>query len=113
MKTHTLFRVSFLRLPYASLFFGAVALAFAFSRTTSAGDAPKRSAELHVLDRFVGTWDEKTQTMTFKGTYPDGGKLNIKHRFNDQRNAESSGTISSPLGKVLLELSNRQARREK
>ena len=60
-----------------------------------------------------GTWDERTATMTFKGTYPDGGKLLSKHRFIDKNNAESSSTISNAEGKVVVELTHKQTRREK
>lgn len=162
----------------------AALAAVVFSRTAHADDAPKRSAELQVLDRFVGvwdlrvsvkvagkkeetqegvetrkwsrgggfvlfenaappefhmlltydpdtkkypgvlmsgtshlpvtaTWDEQSQTMTFKGTYPDGGKLLSKHRFPDRDHAESFVTISNPEGKVVVELSHKQIRRKK
>lgn len=155
-----------------------------FSPTTNGNDPPKRSAELQVLDRFIGTWDlkvtskvtgkteetfegvetrkwsrggsfvlfentappefhmlltydpnakeftgflmsgpsrlpvtatwdERTQTMSFKGTFPDGGKLLSKYRFIDKSHAESSGTITNPDGKVVVELSHKQKRRDK
>ena len=35
----------------------AVLAAVLFSQVANSDDAPKRSAELQVLDRFVGTWD--------------------------------------------------------
>jgi Protein of unknown function (DUF1579) len=151
------------------------------SGPTNAGDTPKRSAELQVLDRFVGTWDfkvtakvpgqkaethdtvetrkwsggggvvlfenatppefhmalaydpntkeytgilmsglsrglltgtwdEGTQTITFKGAFSDGNKLVSTHRFIDKDHAEHSGVIRAPDGKVVLELFQKQTR---
>ena len=49
--------------------FAAVLIAPLLTVTTSAEEPPKRSAELAVLDKFVGTWDLKT-TLKLAGEEP-------------------------------------------
>ena len=61
---------------------------------------------------LLGTWDEKTQTMKWKST-----DIAFKHegvnRFIDNDHWEWAMTIANPEGKVVLELSAKQARRKK
>ena len=61
---------------------------------------------------LLGTWDETTQTMTWQST-----DIPFKHegvnRYIDKDHFEWTMTIKSPEGKVVLELSARQTRRNK
>ncbi len=61
---------------------------------------------------ITGTWDAKTQTMSFDAELPDGNKLASTHRFINERQAIASGAIKSPSGEVLLKLSWNQTRRD-
>jgi hypothetical protein len=62
--------------------------------------------------QITGTWDEKTQTMAWSSTLPDGYKIASTHRFIGKSRAEASGTITSPDDKILVELSWNQTRRK-
>ena len=62
--------------------------------------------------QITGTWDEMTKMMSFKATLPDGNKLKSTHRFIDENHADPSGVITTPDGKVILELSWKQTRRK-
>lgn len=75
-----------------------------FSLAANARDAPKRSAELQVLDRFVGTWDPSMQTMTFRGTFSDdsGVKFEYTNRFLDDEHCEASRVIRTASGEVIV-----------
>ena len=42
----------------------AVLVAAIFAENVNADDAPKRSAELQVLERFIGTWDSVVTNKT-------------------------------------------------
>ena len=61
---------------------------------------------------LVGTWNEKTQTMHWKSA-----DIAFKHegvnRFVDADHAEWNMTVTSPDGKVVLELAAKQTRRKK
>jgi hypothetical protein len=63
-----------------------VLAAATFSQATNADDDSKRSAELQVLDRFVGTWDV---TVTVKPT----GKENITHKMTERRDWTLGGNF--------------------
>ena len=62
-----------------------------------------------------GTWDQPTQTMTFRGKSADnsGTTFLFKNRFLDNDHSESSGVIKDAAGKVILELTQKQTRRKK
>jgi hypothetical protein len=60
---------------------------------------------------ITGTWDEKTQTMSFTGSLADGNKLVSTHRFIDKDHAEPAGVITNAAGEVLVELSWKQTKR--
>jgi hypothetical protein len=61
---------------------------------------------------ILGTWDEKSQTMKWKS--PDVAfKHDGIHRFIDKDHVEWTMTVTSPEGKVVLELSAKQTRRKK
>ncbi len=61
-----------------------------------------------------GTWNEATQTMTFKGKFMDGGgTLTCTNRFIDADHCEGSGTMKDANGKVFLEQTQKQTRRRK
>ena len=61
---------------------------------------------------ITGRWNEKAQTMSFSGTFPDGNKFAATHHFVDPSRAEVSGTVASPDGKLLANLSWSQTRRK-
>jgi hypothetical protein len=61
---------------------------------------------------ITGRWNEKAQTMSFSGTFPDGNKFASTHHFVDPSRAEVSGTVASPDGKLLANLSWSQTRRK-
>lgn len=61
---------------------------------------------------LLGTWDEKTQTMKWRSS-DVAFKHDSVHRFIDKDNVEWTMTVTSPEGKVVLELSAKQTRRKK
>jgi hypothetical protein len=63
--------------------------------------------------QLTGTWDEKSQTMAFSATFPDGNKFASTHRFIGKSRAEAAGTITSPDGKIVVEMSWNQTRRNR
>ena len=60
-----------------------------------------------------GGWDEKSKTMTFKGTFTGGGTFDFKNQFLDNGNIKTSGVIKDASGKIVLERSDTQVRRDK
>ena len=62
-----------------------------------------------------GTWDQATQTMTFRGTFGDnsGTKFVYTNRFSDNGDCESAGVIRDAAGKVIVEQTQKQTRRKK
>ncbi len=78
----------------------------------NADDTLKRSAELQVLDRFVCTWNETTQTMSFIGPTAEGNKFTSTHQFIGKSRAEASGKVTTPARKLIVELSWNQTRRK-
>jgi len=61
---------------------------------------------------LLGTWDEKGKTMKWKSS-DVAFKQDAIHRFIDKDNVEWTMTVTSPEGKVALELSAKQTRRKK
>lgn len=63
----------------------------------------------------TGTWDQATQTMTFRGTISDGSGTRFEYtsHFLDNDHCESSGVISGANGDVLLKQIQKQTRRKK
>ncbi|MBM4072408.1 MAG: DUF1579 domain-containing protein [Planctomycetes bacterium] len=61
---------------------------------------------------FLGTWDEKAQTMTWKSSDVAWKHHGIE-RFIDKDHVEWTMTFTNPEGKVVLELSAKQTRRKK
>lgn len=63
----------------------------------------------------TGTWDQSTQTMTFRGTFSDdsGVKFQYTNRFLDNDHCESSGVISGATGEVIVKQIQKQTRRKK
>jgi hypothetical protein len=63
---------------------------------------------------LTGSWDEPSQTMTFRGVFADGGgRFTFKNKFIDTRTIETSGVITDREGKVLMEQTHKQTRRNK
>ena len=61
-----------------------------------------------------GTWDKETKTMTFTGTFGDGGsKLVFKNRFIDKDHCESTGVLKNAKGEVFMKQTFKQSRRKK
>ena len=58
------------------------------ARHTSADDATKRSAELQVLDRFIGTWDSVVTNQTMD----DESKTIEERRWSRRSSAQSVTT---------------------
>jgi hypothetical protein len=61
---------------------------------------------------LLGTWYEKAQTMRWKSSDVPF-KHDAAHRFIDKDHVEWAMTVTSPEGKVVLELSAKQTRRKK
>jgi hypothetical protein len=61
---------------------------------------------------LLGTWDEKARVMTWKSS-DVAFKHAAVHRFLDKDTVEWTMTVTSPEGKVVLELSAKQTRRKK
>jgi len=61
---------------------------------------------------LLGTWDESTKTMTWKST-DVAFKHESIHRSVNKDRVEWTMTVTGPDGKVVLELSAKQARRDK
>ena len=61
---------------------------------------------------LLGTWDQKSQTMQWKSS-DVAFKHDGVHRFIDKDHVEWTMTVTSPEGKVVLELSAKQTRRKK
>ena len=61
---------------------------------------------------LLGTWDEKTQTMNWKSA-DTAFKNAVVDRFIGKDQIEWTMTVTSPEGKVVLELSAKQTRRKK
>lgn len=60
-----------------------------------------------------GTWDEATKTMRFRGTFPDNAlKFDVKNRFTDENQIETSGSFTNANGEVLSTRSDVQTRRK-
>lgn len=60
-----------------------------------------------------GTWDEKSQTMTWdKYSNSSGFSGSGVHRFIDKDHAEWTFVAKNPQGEVVLKLSGKQIRRE-
>ncbi len=62
---------------------------------------------------ITGTWDEKSQTMSFKSTLPDGGTIESTHRFIDADHADPKGVLKNADGEVVAEFGWKQTRRKK
>jgi hypothetical protein len=62
---------------------------------------------------ILGTWDEKTQTMTWNGTDAYKSRLTGTYRFVDKDTVEWSMIFTDPDGKVVIELATKQTRRKK
>lgn len=56
------------------------------------------------------TWDDETQTMTFRITDHAGNSGTSRHWFNDEDHAEWSAVIKNPDGEVVYEGSSKQTR---
>ncbi|HEY7115346.1 MAG TPA: DUF1579 family protein [Tepidisphaeraceae bacterium] len=61
---------------------------------------------------MLGTWNEATQTMTWTGADIVGNKLTGTNRFLDKDHNEWSVTLTTPDGKVVVELSGKQTRQK-
>ena len=61
---------------------------------------------------LTGTWDAKTTTMHWKGKSPDGGTSKGYHRFIGKDRAEASAVFKDAEGKVFMEISWPQTRRD-
>lgn len=76
----------------------------------------KQYRACYINDEFtvplLGTWDEKAQTMTWKSA-DVAFKQDAVDRFIDKDNVEWTLTVTSPEGKVVLDLSAKQVRRKK
>ena len=59
----------------------------------------------------TGTWDEGKTTMHFKIEYPDGMEYEGDHRFVRKDYVEVAGSIINADGKVAVELTFKQTRR--
>lgn len=62
---------------------------------------------------LLGTWDEKSQTMSWTAADPNGVKSTGANRFIDKDHVEWSLVVTGPDGKILAEMSGKQARRKK
>ena len=60
---------------------------------------------------LTGKWDEKTQTMLFSGSLPDGGSFESAHRFVDANHADPKGVFKNADGEVVANVSWKQTRR--
>jgi hypothetical protein len=60
-----------------------------------------------------GVWDNESRTMTFTGTFSDGGSFEFQNRFLDNGNTEATGVIKDRSGKLVVERSDTQVRRKK
>jgi hypothetical protein len=61
---------------------------------------------------LLGSWDDKAQTMRWRSA-DIAFKHDAVHRFVDKDHVEWTMTVTSPEGKVVLELSAKQTRRKK
>lgn len=62
--------------------------------------------------RLIGTWDEKTKTMHWKGKMGNGVTGEGQHRFIGKGRAEASGVFRNPEGEIVTETSWSQTRRK-
>ena len=69
-------------------------------------DGPHHSA------RLIGTWDEKTKTMHWKGKMGNGVTGEGHHRFIGKDRAEASGLFRNPEGEIVSETSWAHTRRK-
>ena len=61
---------------------------------------------------LTGTWDAKTTTMHWKGKSPDGGTSEGSHQFIGANRAKASVVFKDAEGKVVMEISWPQTRRD-
>jgi hypothetical protein len=62
-------------------------------------------------NEMIGRWDEKTKTMTYKGTDPAGVTALVVLRFADPDRFDWEGTWRDKSGKVLMEMVGKATRR--
>ena len=62
--------------------------------------------------QIVGTWSEKTQTMEFSGSLPNGADLTLNHRFASKDKAVVSAEIKNAEGTAIGKLVFHQVRRK-
>lgn len=62
--------------------------------------------------RLIGTWDEKTKTMHWKGKMGNGVTGEGHHRFIGKDRAEASGVFRNPEGEIVTETSWAHSRRK-
>lgn len=63
----------------------------------------------------TGTWDQASQTMTFRGSFSDNSGVTFvfTNRFSDADHCEASGVIKDAAGNVIVEQIQKQTRRKK
>lgn len=66
-----------------------------------------------VVGTYLGTWDEKTATMTWEGSDSFGLRHRGTERFIDKDNVEWSLAFTDSSGKVVLELDAKSTRKKK
>ncbi len=59
---------------------------------------------------ITGTWDEKSKTMSFESTSPDGNLWTSTHKFVGKDRAEARGVVKSPDDELVMEISWNQTR---
>lgn len=62
--------------------------------------------------KITGTWDETTNTMTFKVNVPEKFQFVGVHRFIGNNRAEASATVTDPNGKVLTKFTWKETKRK-
>jgi hypothetical protein len=61
--------------------------------------------------QLTGTWDEKTTSMKFETTGPEGSNSTSTYRFFDRDHSESSAVFRDSAGKVLSEVTWKHTRK--
>lgn len=63
-------------------------------------------------NEMIGRWDGKTNTMTYKGTDPNGVSTTVILKLTDLDHVDWTGTWQDKSGKVLMEMVGKTSRRK-